>query len=100
MDFVVLLAPDRIVLGFDPQLCIMWIQMMGTGVWMVSIDQDYSFSGQHLLQLGIRLGYFIVVSRVFCEGLYAVWLDRRGGNSSIIDIFYLIIVQKCFKASK
>ena len=33
---------------------------------MVSVDQDHAFLGQHLLQLGIRLGYLTVVSRVPC----------------------------------
>ena len=50
-----------------------------TGVWMVSMDQEHAFSGQYLLQFSIRLGRSTVVSRVFCEGLYAVWLGRRGG---------------------
>ena len=36
------------------------------GVWMVSVDQDHAFPDQHLLQLGIRLGYLTVVSRVPC----------------------------------
>ena len=35
-------------------------------VWMVSVDQDHTFPDHHLLQLGIRLGYLTVVSRVPC----------------------------------
>ena len=31
---------------------------------MVSVNQDRAFPGKHLLQLGIRLGYLSVASRV------------------------------------
>ena len=33
---------------------------------MVSIDQEHAFPDQHLLQLGIRLGYLTVGSKVPC----------------------------------
>ena len=51
MDYVISRASDRIILGLGPQLCITWTWMRPTDVWMVSVDQDHAFWGQHLLQL-------------------------------------------------
>ena len=69
MDFVISTASDRIIIGLGPHLCITWMSMRPTGVWMVSVDQDDAFPGQHLLQLGTRSGYSTVVSRVSCSNL-------------------------------
>ena len=66
MDFVICLASNGIILGLIPQLCIAWISMRPTGVWIVSVERDGAFSDQHLLQLGTRLGFLTVVSRVPC----------------------------------
>ena len=55
MDFVTSPAYDRGILGLVPQLCMTWIWMRPTGVWMVSVNKDYAFPGQHLLQLGTKL---------------------------------------------
>ena len=49
MDFVISKASDEIPLGLVPQLCMIWIRMRPTGVWMVSVDIDHAFRGQHLL---------------------------------------------------
>ena len=69
-----------------------------TGVLMVSVDQDCAFPGKHLLQLGIRLGYLTVISRVWylVQGLYVVWLDRRGEMALELIIFHPMIVEKYF----
>ena len=66
MDLVVLPASAKITLGLGPQLCSTWIWMRPTGVWMVSVERDHAFWGQHLLQLGTRLDYSTMVSRVPC----------------------------------
>ena len=87
MDFVVSLASDRIILALDTQICIIWISMRPTGVWMVTVVQDYGFLGQHLLQFGIRLGYLTVVSRVPCARVLRCVTRYEGGDSSIIDYF-------------
>ena len=57
------------------------------GVWMVSVDQDHAFPDQHLLQLGIRLGYFTVVIGVPCARVIRCVARYEGGDSSIIDLF-------------
>ena len=87
MDLVGLPAFDRITLGLCPQLCIIWICMRSTGVFIVSMDQDHAFRGQHLLQLGTKTGYLTVVSRVpfarvLCCSARLEWKD-----CSIIDPF-------------
>ena len=66
------------------------------GVWMVSVDQDHAFLNQHLLQLGIRSGYFTVVSRAPCARVVRCVARREGEHSSISDAFYQIIVEKSF----
>ena len=65
-DFVLCLASDRIVLDLTPQLSIEWLLMRLTGVSMVSKDPDHAFPCQNLLELGIRLGYWTVASKVPC----------------------------------
>ena len=65
-DLVVFPASDRITLGLGTQLCNIWIWMRATCVWMVFVDQDHAFRGQHLLRLGTKTGYLTVVSRVPC----------------------------------
>ena len=64
MDYVIYLAYEWIILGLGPQLCITWIWMRPTGVWMVSVDRDHAFWGQYLLQLHTMSGYSTVVSGV------------------------------------
>ena len=87
MDFVISPASDRIILGLGPQLCIKWIWMRPTGVWMVSVDRDHAFWGQHLLQLGTRFGYSTAVSRVPCARVLCCAARLDGGDCSIIDSF-------------
>ena len=54
---------------------------------MVSIDQYHVFQGQHLLQLGIKLGYLTVVSRVPCARVVCCAARLEREDSSIIDSF-------------
>ena len=54
---------------------------------MVSVDQDHAFLDQHLLQLGIKLGYLTVVSRVPCARIVRCLTRYEGRDSSIIDYF-------------
>ena len=56
MDFLISPASDRIFLGLGSQIYITWVWMRPTVVWMVSVDQDHAFRGQHLLKLGTRSG--------------------------------------------
>ena len=63
---------------------------------MICVDQDHAFPDQHLLQLGIRLGYLTVVSRVHCaRGLCCV-TRYEGGDSPISDYFSLIDSREVF----
>ena len=55
------------------------------GVWMVSVDQDHAFSDQQLLQLGIRLSYSNVISRVPCARVVCCAARQEGEDCSIID---------------
>ena len=57
------------------------------GVWMVSVDSDYAFPSQHLLQLGIRSGYLTVVSMVPCARLVSCVARHKEKDSSIIYLF-------------
>ena len=59
--------------------------MRPTGVWTVSVDQDHGFPGQHLLQLGTRLGYSNVVSRIPCARVVSHVARLEGEDCSIID---------------
>ena len=59
--------------------------MRPTGVWMVSVDQDYAFPGKHLLQLGIRLDHLTVVSRVPCARVVRCVTLLEGEDSSMND---------------
>ena len=61
--------------------------MRPTCVWMVSMDQDDTFRGQHLLQLGTRSGYPTVVSRVPCARVLCCAARLEGEDCSIIDSF-------------
>ena len=87
MNCVVSPASDRIILDLGPQLCIRWILMRPTGVWMVSMDQDPAFPGHHLLQLVTRLGYLTVVSRVPCARVLCCAVRLEGKDCSVIDPF-------------
>ena len=58
-----------------------------TGVCMLSMDQDHASPGQHLLQLGIRLGCFTVVSGVPCARVVYCVARLEGEDSSTIDRF-------------
>ena len=96
MDFVISLASDRIILGLGPQLCIIWIWMRPTCVWMVFVDQDHAFWGQHLLQLGTRLGYSTVVSSVPCARIVYCEARLEGEGCSIIVSFLFNDSRKVF----
>jgi len=98
MDLVVLPASDRITLCLGPQLCIIWILMRPKGVWMVSVDQDHAFPGQHLFQLGTRSGYLTVASRVPRASARIIYCVARlkGKQCSIIGPFLPMIVEKSF----
>jgi len=63
---------------------------------MVSLNRDRDFRGQHLLQLGIRLGHLAVPSRVPCARVVCCMNRHEEIDSSIFDPFHLIIVEKCF----
>ena len=63
---------------------------------MVSVDQDHALPDQHLLQLGIRLGFLTVVSRVPCARVICCVARQEGEDSSIIDVFCPVIVEKLF----
>ena len=93
MDFVVSPASDRITLGLDPQLWIIWILMRPTGGWMVSMDQDDAFRGQHLNQLGIRAGCSTVVSRVACSRVVCCAARLEGIDSFTTDPFHPMILE-------
>ena len=55
---------------------------------MVSVDQDHVFPGNaYLLQLGVRLGYLTLISRVPCAGVVCYVARLEGEDSSIIDPF-------------
>ena len=54
---------------------------------MVSVDQDHAFRGQYLLQLGARLGYLTVVSRVPCARIVCCAARLEGEDCSIIDLY-------------
>ena len=87
IDFVISPASDRIILGLGPQLCIIWIWMKPICDWMVSVDQDHAFWGQHLLQLGTRLGYLTVASRVSCTRVLCCAARLEREDCSEIDSF-------------
>ena len=89
IDFVISRASDRIIWGLYPQLFIEWIWMRPTGVWMVSVDQDHAFWGQHLLWIGTRSSSLTVVSRVHCARTVCSAVSLEGGYSSIIDPFFI-----------
>ena len=61
--------------------------MRPKGVWMVSVDQDHAFRGQHLLHLGTRSGYLTVVSRVPFARVLCSAARLDGSDCSIIDPF-------------
>ena len=61
--------------------------MRPTSVWMVSVDQDHAFPGQPVLQLGTRLGYLTVVSRVPCARVLGCAARLDGEDCSIVDSF-------------
>ena len=63
---------------------------------MVSMDQDYAFPDQDLLQLGIRSGYLAVVNRVPCARVVCCGARLEGKDSFIIDLFHPMIVEKSF----
>ena len=58
-----------------------------TCVWMVSVVQDHAFPGQHLLQLGTRLGCLAVISRVPCARVICCMARQEGEDSFVIDHF-------------
>ena len=70
--------------------------MRPTGVWVVSVDQDHAFPDQHLLQLGIKLGYLTVVSRVPCARVVCCVARLEGEDSFIIAPFHPITVENSF----
>ena len=96
IDFVISPASDRIILGLGPQICITWIWTRPTGVWMVSLDHDDAFWGQHLLKLGTRSGYPTVVSRVPCASVLCCLARLEGGDCSKIDSFSFNISREVF----
>ena len=61
--------------------------MRPTGVWVVSVDQDHAFRGQHLLQLGTRSGYLAVINRVPCVRALCCVAILEAENCSKIDSF-------------
>ena len=67
--------------------------MRPTGVWMVSMDQDDAFRGQHLLQLGTRAGYSTVMSRVSCSRAVCCAARLEGTDSFTTDLFHPMIVE-------
>ena len=67
---------------------------------MVSVDQNHAFPERYVLQLGTRLGYLTVVSRVPCARVLCCVTGQEAGDSSINDIFCPIIGAKYFKAYK
>ena len=75
----------------------MWVCMRPTGVWMVSVDQDHTFPNQHVLQLGIRVGFLAVVSNVHCVRVVCCAALLEGRASSITDPFRPMIVEKSFR---
>ena len=87
MDFVISPASDKIILGLVPQLCIIWIWMRAKSDWMVSVDQDHAFRGQHLLQLGTKWVNLTMVSRVPCARVLCSAVRLDGDDCSIIDPF-------------
>ena len=58
-----------------------------TDVKMVSMEQDHAFPDHHILQLGIRLGYLTVVSRVPCARVVCCAARLERVDSSIVDSF-------------
>ena len=58
-----------------------------TDVWMVSVDQNHSFPGHNLLQLSIRLGCFMVVTRVSCAKVVCCVARHEGGGIAPYLIF-------------
>ena len=56
-------------------------------MWVVSVDQNHAFPDQHWLQLGIRLSYLTVVSRVPCARVVCFVARLEGEDSSIVDPF-------------
>ena len=70
--------------------------MRPEGVWVVPVAQDYALPGKHLLQLGIRVGCLTVVSRVLCARVVCCATLLEGEDSSIIDSFHPMIVEKSF----
>ena len=96
MDFVISQASDGILLGLVLQLCMIWIWMRPTGVWMVSVDQDHAFPGQHLLQFGTKSGHLTVVSRVPCARILCCAVRLEGEDCSIIDPFSSIDSREVF----
>ena len=100
MDLVSSLAFDKTALGISPQLCIIWIWMRPTGVWIASVDRDHAFWGQHLLQLGTRLDCLTVVCRVPCARVLWRAARLKGEDYSIIDSFCSMIIAKSFYTLK
>ena len=90
------LALGKLVFGLGPQLSSMRLSMRLISFWMVSVDQDHTFHDQHLLQLGIRLGHFTVVSRVPCARVVYCAARREREDSVIIDLIRPMIVEKSF----
>ena len=50
------------------------------------MDQVYGFPDRHLLKIGIRSGYFAVVSRVPCARVLCCGARQEAGDSSINDV--------------
>ena len=71
--------------------------MRPTSVWMVSMDQDDAFRGQHLLQLGTRAGYSTVVSRVSCSRVVCCAARLEGTDSFTTDLFHPMILEGVFR---
>ena len=69
---------------------------------MVSMEQDHSFPGRHLLQLGIVFGNLTVVSRVSCARVVHCVARQEGEDSSIYDPFHPMpmIAEKSLCTSK
>ena len=51
--------------------------MRPTSVWMLSMDQEDVFWGQHLIQLGTRAGYSTVMTSLLCYGVINMSSNRK-----------------------
>ena len=70
--------------------------MRRTGVWMVSVDRDHDFRGQHLLELGTRSGYPTVISRMPCARVLCCAARLEEEIAPKLIPFGSMIVEKSF----